>query len=157
PPVLVREPAHEPVPGTSLLNLRVPVQSMAPLERDSVHIEVNGSEVIPKEVRIDPGETNRWTIRLSRVPLDAGSREQKMALHFANTEAPCRSPAIFTIRSAAVLPAPEAEFLEPRQDTAVSNSHATVRFQIRSEGKLETVRLLRDGRPLLSFDPGSAR
>ncbi|HZV07139.1 MAG TPA: hypothetical protein VE999_18805, partial [Gemmataceae bacterium] len=157
PPVLTGEPAHEPVPGTSLLNLRVPVLSPSPLERESLHIEVNGKESVPKEIRLEPGEKNRWMVRLLRVPLDAGSREQKIVLHFANTEAACRSPAVFAIRSEAVLPAPEAEFLEPRQDLAVSNPLVTVRFQIRSEGKLETVRLLRDGSPLRSFDAGGAR
>jgi WD40 repeat protein len=146
PPIIAGKPAHVPIPRTSLINLTVPVVSWAPLESESVHVEVNGKESAPKEILLEKGQKNRWTVRLLRVPLDAGSREQKIVLHLANTEAPCRAPAVLSIRSETVLPAPEAEFLDPRQDRDFSNPYVTVRFQVRSEGKLESVRLLHEGR-----------
>ena len=86
------------------------------------------------------------------VPLDAGSKEQKIVFHLANTEAVCRTPAVLTLRSDAVLPAPEAEFLEPRQDKAVSDARASIRFQVKSKTRLERVRLLRQGHPPVSID-----
>ena len=157
PPVLVGQPGHERVPGRALLNLKAQVISATPLERESVRVEVNGNESAPNGIRIEAGEKNRWTVRLLGVPLDAGSREQKIVLRLGNTEALCRSPAVFTLRSDTVLPAPKAEFVEPRQDMAVSDAHVTIRFKVHSEGKLERVRLLREGRPPLAIDLAGAR
>jgi hypothetical protein len=66
-------------------------------------------------------------------------------------------PAEVVVQSAAVLSPPSAEFLEPRRDTAISTPRLMVRFQVRSEGDLERVRLLQEGRPPLPIDTASAR
>jgi WD40 repeat protein len=147
PPVFVGKLEPEPVPGTSRLHVKAVVRSPIPLERASVRVEVNGKESVPDDVRLERGEKNLWTVHLRNLPLDAGSREQKIVLRLANREAMCRAPAVLPIRSETVLPAPEVEFLEPRQSQAVSNSHMKIRFRVRSVGKLERVRLLQGRRP----------
>lgn len=157
PPIIVGQPGHEAVPNRALLNLTAQVLSATPLQRASVRVEVNGKESAANEVRIEAGAKNLWSVRLLGVPLDAGSPEQKIVLHLGNTEALCRSPAVLTLRSDKVLPAPEAEFLDPRRDAVVSDARVAIRFQVRSQTRLERVRLLWEGHPPFPINLAGAR
>jgi hypothetical protein len=146
-PPIVKTLEHEPVPGRALMNLTAEVFSLSALSDKLVRITVNERESVAKEVRIERGKQNLWTVRLRGVPLDAGRREQKLAVYVSNAEAECRRPGVHAVQSAMVLPAPEVDFLEPRQNLSVSTPFVTIRFQVRSEGELERVSFQQQGRP----------
>jgi WD40 repeat protein len=140
----------------ALLDLRAEVFSPTPLKDDSVQIKVNHRETTANKVEIAPGEKkNLWTIRLRGVPLDAGRREQEIALSLSNAEARCRSPLSLKVQSTEVLTPPEVAFLDPPPLTKVRTARVTIRFQVRSVGKLERVRLLQEGREQ-PIDPADA-
>lgn len=149
PPIIrALKPASDPR-KQALLDLRAEVFSPTALKADSVQNKVNGHETVANKIEITPGEQKHlWTVNLRGVPLDAGREEQEIVLSLCNAEARCRSPFSLKVQSAKVLSPPEVAFLDPPSLAKFSTAWVTVRFQVRSVGKLERVRLLHGGRDL---------
>jgi hypothetical protein len=138
------------------LNLEARVRSPLPLLPNSVKVAVNRQEAPAARARVGPPADGVQVVRLEDVPLEAGSKENRVLVWVSNAEAECREPGAITVEAADVLPPPVLEFLQPRQNLGVSRPGLAVRYLVRSVSPLASARLVRDGRPPLPLDPSAA-
>ncbi|HJT77209.1 MAG TPA: hypothetical protein VJ739_08405, partial [Gemmataceae bacterium] len=138
--------------GKPVLNLEARVRSPLPLLAKSVRVEVNGQDVPAVKVQVQQPEDGVGLLRLQEVPLEAGSKENRVAVRVSNAEAECRAPGTITVETATVLPPPLVEILEPGRNADVSRPELPVSYRIRSASPLTAARLIVEGQPPLALD-----
>jgi WD40 repeat protein len=143
--------------GKPVLNLEARVRTLIPLLADSVKVEVNGQDVPAVRARVGQPQGGIAVLRIEDVPLEAGRKQNRIAVRVSNAEAECREPGTLAVETATVLPPPVVELLDPGRDMPTSWPELQVRYRVRSVSPLTLAHLVVEGRPPVSLDVSKAR
>src|SRR5439155_21869084 len=146
----VKAPAETKEP---FIDVAARVRSALPLILTSVIVEVNGKrrDIVPV-VSQQAAADKTQLVLLKNVPLDADKEANEVSVRVANEEAECCMPGTANIQYRPVKPPPVVDFLEPRENTTVSQSKLKVRFQVRSASHPKKVQLIQEGTKPIAID-----
>src|SRR5207244_10485991 len=100
----------------------------------------------------DPAADKEWIVRLNSVPLDAGTTSTEIRLWISDRAGQWLEPATASVRYKPRLPAPEVEFLDPRESSVVYTSRLKVRLHVRSASRLQRLEVIREGDKAIPVD-----
>jgi WD40 repeat protein len=142
------------------IDLEAKVRSPRPLLKESVRVEVNGSErQAEATVAEEPPQSGDWTVRARGVALDPGTEKgvastSQIVFHVSSDEGECREPGKAAVVYRPPVAPPVVTVTEPDEDAGqrVQEADFRVVFRVRSTARITKARLVREGDKPVSAD-----